>query len=86
MSRQMIITYTLNFLDKNALSNSANYGLKKDNVCRLVLYNKLQWSLVTDNARSISLAVNIAGPAAPYSISVSLGAISSSAGLRLNRL
>lgn len=29
----MIITYTLNFMDKNALSYSANFGLTTDNVC-----------------------------------------------------
>lgn len=28
----MIITYTLNFMDKNALSYSANFGLLTDNV------------------------------------------------------
>lgn len=28
----MLITYTLNFMDKNALSNSANYDLREDNV------------------------------------------------------
>lgn len=33
----MIITYTLNFMDKNALSYSANFGLTTDNV-RSMLY------------------------------------------------
>lgn len=28
----MVITYTLNFMDKNALSYSANFGLIEDNV------------------------------------------------------
>lgn len=28
----MVITYTLNFMDKNALSYSANFGLITDNV------------------------------------------------------
>jgi len=28
----MVVTYTLNFMDKNALSYSANFGLTDDNV------------------------------------------------------
>lgn len=31
---QMLVTNTLNFLDKNALSNSVNFGLKEDNVSK----------------------------------------------------
>lgn len=30
----MLVTNTLNFLDKNALSNSVNFGLKEDNVSK----------------------------------------------------
>ena len=32
----MIIVYTLNFMDKNALSYSANFGLIDDNVSAYV--------------------------------------------------
>lgn len=45
----MLITYTLNFMDKNALSNSANFDLREDNVridfytlCALLTPNFLQ--------------------------------------------
>jgi hypothetical protein len=37
----MVITYTLNFMDKNALSYSANFGLIDDNVSIIILVGNL---------------------------------------------
>lgn len=61
---QMIITYTLNFMDKNALSYSANFGLIDDNVSEPFLQRPEQ-SLMKNRDFMES---NIAGRLAPSSI------------------
>lgn len=60
---QMIITYTLNFMDKNALSYSANFGLIDDNVSKSFL-QRPEPSLM--NTRDFT-ENNIAGRLAPSS-------------------
>lgn len=56
----MLITYTLNFMDKNALSNSANYDLREDNVSHkpkrtsLASCRKLM-SLIASGRQSVQL-------------------------------
>ena len=62
---KMVITYTLNFMDKNALSYSANFGLIDDNVrvfiCWAVAYS------IPNSALSTYTVTSTVGPLAPYS-------------------
>lgn len=62
----MLITNTLNFMDKNALSNSVNFGLEDDMVSSK---HPRKVSLLTG---STSIPRSTAGPAGPCSTWVSL--------------
>lgn len=57
----MIITYTLNFMDKNALSYSANFGLLTDNVSTRAVYLHTDIESCTNNTLSIWLEINTVG-------------------------
>lgn len=59
----MIIVYTLNFMDKNALSYSANFGLTTDNVSKPFLLQPAQ--SLTKNSTFMELS--IAGRLGPSS-------------------